>query len=142
MTDRDEEEPMNDHDTRQPEPSGATRRQFLGGLTTGGLAIGALTLTRWYAGHVLVLPLALLGLVAAHLYLMRRHGISGPVTPRPGRSQMFFPHQAARDFLRCTSRMDTAAGVTPGTRAAWPTVAGRSCASFWRTSFERPATCA
>ena len=43
MTDRDEDEPMNDHDTRQPEPSGATRRQFLGGLTTGGLAIGALT---------------------------------------------------------------------------------------------------
>ena len=29
---------------------------------------------------------------------MRRHGISGPVTPAPGPSQMFFPHQAARDL--------------------------------------------
>ena len=34
--------------------------------------------------------------------------------------------------------MDTAAGVTPSTRAAWPTVAGRICSSFWRTSFESP----
>ena len=50
-------------------------------------------------------------------------------------------HQAARlIFLRCTSRMETAAGVTPATRAAWPTVAGRICASFCRTSFESPAT--
>ena len=37
-------------------------------------------------------------LVVAHLYLMRRHGISGPVTPKAGPSQMFFPHQAARDL--------------------------------------------
>ena len=45
----------------------------------GGPEIGALTLTRWYAVHVLVLPLLLGGLVAVHLYLMRRHGISGPI---------------------------------------------------------------
>ena len=52
-----------------------------------------------------------------------------------------FAHQAARlDFFRCTSRMDTAAGVTPATRAACPTVAGRICASFCRTSFDSPAT--
>ena len=49
-------------------------------------------------------------------------------------------HQAARDFLRCTNRMDTAAGVTPATRAACPTVAGRICSSFCRTSLESPAT--
>jgi ubiquinol-cytochrome c reductase cytochrome b subunit len=29
---------------------------------------------------------------------MRRHGISGPVRPKSGPSQMFFPHQAARDL--------------------------------------------
>ena len=63
-----------------------------------GREIGALTLTRWYALHVVVLPAALVGLVVAHLYLMRRHGISGPVTPRPGASQPFFPYQAARDL--------------------------------------------
>ncbi len=49
------------------------------------------------------------------------------------------PHQAARlVFFKCTSRMDTAAGVTPATRAACPTVAGRICASFCRTSFDNP----
>jgi len=64
----------------------------------GGSEIGALTLTRWYAVHVLVLPALLVTLVAAHLYLMRRHGISGPVTAKPGRSEMFFPYQASRDM--------------------------------------------
>ena len=64
----------------------------------GGPDIGALTLTRWYAVHVLVLPVILVALVIGHLYLLRRHGISGPVTPRIGRSELFFPYQAARDF--------------------------------------------
>jgi len=48
--------------------------------------------------HVLVLPPALFGLTALHLYLMRRHGISGPITPREGEPQSFFPYQAARDL--------------------------------------------
>ena len=43
-------------------------------------------------------PSCLLGLVVVHLYLMRRHGISGPVRPRAGASQTFFPYQAARDL--------------------------------------------
>jgi len=72
--------------------------EMVGAFLRGGDDIGALTLTRWYAAHVLVLPVILLGLVVAHLYLMRRHGISGPVTPKPGRSEMFFPYQASRDF--------------------------------------------
>jgi ubiquinol-cytochrome c reductase cytochrome b subunit len=67
-------------------------------LLSGGPDIGALTLTRWYAAHVLVLPAALGALVVAHLYLMRRHGITGPVRPRPGPSLPFYPFQAARDL--------------------------------------------
>jgi ubiquinol-cytochrome c reductase cytochrome b subunit len=67
-------------------------------LLRGGAEVGALTLTRWYALHVLVLPIVLIGLVVSHLYLLRRHGISGPVVPRRGPSQMFFPYQAARDL--------------------------------------------
>jgi ubiquinol-cytochrome c reductase cytochrome b subunit len=67
-------------------------------LLAGGPDVGALTLTRWYAIHVLVLPPVFLGLVAAHLALMRRHGISGPVRPKPGPSEPFFPYQAARDL--------------------------------------------
>jgi ubiquinol-cytochrome c reductase cytochrome b subunit len=67
-------------------------------LMRGGAEIGALTLTRWYAIHVLVLPVFLVGLTVVHLYLMRRHHISGPVTPKKGPSETFFPHQAARDL--------------------------------------------
>jgi ubiquinol-cytochrome c reductase cytochrome b subunit len=48
--------------------------------------------------HVLVLPPVLFGLTALHLYLMRRHGVSGPIRSREGVSESFFPHQAARDL--------------------------------------------
>lgn len=71
---------------------------WVAAFLSGGPDIGALTLTRWYALHVLVLPVAMGALVAVHLALMRRHGISGPVRPRPGPSQAFFPYQAARDL--------------------------------------------
>ncbi len=64
----------------------------------GGPEVGALTLTRWYAAHVVWLPAALVVLVACHLYLMRRHGISGPIRPRAGAPQPFHPYQLARDL--------------------------------------------
>lgn len=70
---------------------------FVAGLMQGGASIGALTLSRWYAVHVIFLPAALLVLVAAHLVLMRRQGISGPVRPRDGHPSVFYPVQAARD---------------------------------------------
>ena len=47
------------------------------GLLQGGASLGSLTLLRWYAAHVFLLPAALIGFVIAHLFLMRRHGISG-----------------------------------------------------------------
>lgn len=72
---------------------------LVAGVLRGGSAIGALTLTRWYAAHVIFLPAALVLLVVLHLYLMRRHGISGPVRERGGPSLPFYPHQAARDTL-------------------------------------------
>src|SRR6185503_19035460 len=65
----------------------------------GGSELGALTLLRWYAVHVLLLPAALVLLTVTHLYLMRRHGISGPVRARQGPSQPFYPYQALRDTL-------------------------------------------
>lgn len=71
--------------------------ELVGSILQGGAHIGALTLTRWYAAHVIFLP-ALLGvIVVAHLALMRRHGISGPVRPRGGAPTPFYPTQAARD---------------------------------------------
>jgi hypothetical protein len=45
-------------------------------------------------------------------------------------------------FLRWISSSETAAGVMPGIRAAWPSVAGRCSIRRCRTSFDRPRTCA
>ena len=71
-------------------------------LLRGGADIGALTLTRWYAAHVIFLPAGLVLLVVLHLVLMRRQGISGPVRPREGMPQAFYPWQAARDVTVIT----------------------------------------
>ncbi len=75
---------------------------FVASMLRGGSTIGALTLTRWYSAHVIILPALLIGLVVAHLVLMRLQGSSGPVRPRPGRGFAFYPYQAARDTLVVT----------------------------------------
>lgn len=51
----------------------------------GGADIGPATLTRFYALHVLVLPMIALLLVGAHLFLVVWHGISEPPA-RAGKS--------------------------------------------------------
>jgi len=71
--------------------------EWIAELLRGGPTIGALTLTRWFAVHVLVLPAVLAVLVVVHLYLMRRHGISGPIRERGTGTSPFYPYQASRD---------------------------------------------
>ena len=78
---------------------GPTMQQAL----QGGNEYGNLTLTRFYALHVFVLPVGTLGLVAVHLMLFRRHG----VTPgwRMSRAQLrervqpFWPDQMWKDMV-------------------------------------------
>jgi ubiquinol-cytochrome c reductase cytochrome b subunit len=72
---------------------------FIGRLMRGGIDLGALTLLRWYAVHVFVLPATLILFTLAHLFLMRRQGISGPVTPVPGPSKPFYPYHAVKDTI-------------------------------------------
>ena len=72
---------------------------FLSGVLTGGGDLGALTLMRWYAAHVFLLPGCLIAFTVAHLYLMRRQGISGPITPVPGPPVPFYPYHALRDTI-------------------------------------------
>ncbi len=68
----------------------------------GGEAVGAPTLTRFYVIHVVLLPLALFGLLGAHLALIQRHGVApagrrvdDPGTPGPA----YFPYHTAREAL-------------------------------------------
>jgi len=66
--------------------------------------------------------------------------LPGALELLPEGAHATFGGEPSARFFRCTSRIDTAAAVTPGTRAAWPSVAGRTSVSRWRTSWERPVS--
>ncbi len=68
-------------------------------LIRGGEEVGALTLTRFYAVHIMVLPAALVAFTGLHLYLVRRHHIAGPVNPQKGPPVKFFPNQLFKDAI-------------------------------------------
>ena len=73
--------------------------EYVAGILRGGDTLGALTLVRWYAAHVFLLPAAVILLIVAHVALMRRHGISGPVTPSSAPSRPFYPYHAMKDTI-------------------------------------------
>jgi menaquinol-cytochrome c reductase cytochrome b subunit len=52
---------------------------YIESFLSGGVTVGAQTLTRFFAIHVFFLPGALLGLLAAHFIMIRKQGISGPL---------------------------------------------------------------
>ncbi len=56
---------------------------WLARFIQGGEEISGLTLSRFYAAHVWLLPLFLFGLVAMHLRLVTRHGISAAPDEEP-----------------------------------------------------------
>jgi menaquinol-cytochrome c reductase cytochrome b subunit len=51
---------------------------FLVPVMQGGPEIGADTLTRFYALHMLLLPLAIIGLITLHLWMVIRLGVTSP----------------------------------------------------------------
>lgn len=77
----------------------------------GGDELGALTLSRFYSFHVLVLPSLLALLMGLHLYLVIYHGISAP--PHKGNippdyqklkseGKSFYPHSVFKDMIAVT----------------------------------------
>ncbi len=54
---------------------------WLAKLVVAGADVGGATLTRFYATHVFLIPAAIFGLLAVHLYLVIRRGISEPPSP-------------------------------------------------------------
>ncbi|MDZ4224537.1 MAG: cytochrome bc complex cytochrome b subunit, partial [bacterium] len=91
----------------------AEQAPFLGPLIAkvlkGGGELGALTLSRFYSFHVLVLPALLALLMALHLYLVVYHGISAPPHPKgkeppdyqklKGEGKSFYPHSVFKDIV-------------------------------------------
>jgi ubiquinol-cytochrome c reductase cytochrome b subunit len=91
-------------------------------LLVGGQSYGNLTLTRFYALHVLVLPLLLGGLLLLHLYLFRRHGLTPPprlpLEEQKRRAQPFFPNQLLKDVLFSAAVVGIIAYLTYRSRGA------------------------
>jgi ubiquinol-cytochrome c reductase cytochrome b subunit len=67
----------------------------------GGNEMGTLTLSRFFVAHVFLLPGAILGLIAAHVYLFRKAGAAGPPSEDPVRPRLpterFYPRQVVMD---------------------------------------------
>lgn len=99
-------------------PGGGGMQQVL----QGGVEYGNLTLTRFYAVHVFVLPLALGGLLVAHIYLFRRHGVTPPATLSEHelrqKTQPFMPYQLFLDVLAMTVTGGVLVALTVATHGA------------------------
>src|SRR6266496_2563480 len=69
----------------------------------GGNEMGTLTLSRFFVAHVFPLPAAIMGLVAAHVYLFRKAGAAGPPSEDPVHpplpTQRFYPRQVVMDTI-------------------------------------------
>jgi len=68
----------------------------------GGESVGPPTLTRFYVIHVVLLPLALLGLLGLHLFLIQKHGVTPPGLPveDPGQpGEPYFPHHTFKEAV-------------------------------------------
>ncbi len=68
-------------------------------LALGGSDYSSHTLTRFYALHVGVLPLAALGLFGAHVALFRKHGVTPPASADRKKVEAFFPKQLGKDVV-------------------------------------------
>jgi cytochrome b6 len=72
-------------------------------LLRGGEDVSGATLARFFALHVTVLPFAALALLAAHLLLVQRHGMSVPPgVPERGPARPFLPDFLLRDVVGWT----------------------------------------
>jgi ubiquinol-cytochrome c reductase cytochrome b subunit len=72
-------------------------------MMRGGNEMGTLTLSRFFVGHVFLLPGAILGLIAAHVFLFRKAGAAGPPSEHPINPRLpterFYPRQVVMDTV-------------------------------------------
>ena len=69
-------------------------------LAVGGSDYGQHTLTRFFALHAGLLPAAMIGFLALHVAMFRKHGITAHPSPnRP--DEYFWPNQVFKDAFAC-----------------------------------------
>jgi len=71
-------------------------------LLRGGAMMGALTLSRFYVLHILIIPALILSFIAVHIVLFRKAGAAGPTNEDPIRphlpAETFYPKQVLIDM--------------------------------------------
>src|SRR3984893_6617460 len=72
---------------------------YLVRLLGGQGNIGVVTFARFYGLHVLLLPPATTLLIAVHVYLVRKHGVTPKLGDEIQPRKKFFPQQAFRDTV-------------------------------------------
>lgn len=75
-------------------------------LVVGGQNYGHHTLTRFFAMHAGVLPALLIGFLALHIYVFRRHGITVK-NPIYAPDTTFWPDQVLKDAVACLAVLVT-----------------------------------
>jgi cytochrome b6 len=67
----------------------------------GGEDVGGATLTRFFAFHVIILPLTAMALVGLHILMVQQHGMSTPpwIAPSGVRQMRFFPNFFLRELM-------------------------------------------
>jgi len=82
--------------------------QLLTNLVLSGDSVSGLTITRFYAIHMLLLPTLMVCLMVGHIYLVRLHGVCDHASPKPdtddtpvkgNRIYRFFPEHTARSSM-------------------------------------------
>jgi len=99
-------------------PGGEPMQHFV----QGGPEYGNFTLTRFFALHVFVLPLALAGLLGLHLILFRKHGVTPPADLSEQElertRQPFWPNQLFLDVAAMALCGAVLVGLTVQTHGA------------------------
>jgi ubiquinol-cytochrome c reductase cytochrome b subunit len=86
-------------------------------LVVGGPDYGHHTLTRFFALHAGVLPGLIIGLIGAHIYFFRRHGIHAK-QPFKKPDAKFWPDQVLAGAVACAGVLFTVVALTIATRGA------------------------
>lgn len=85
-------------------------------ILRGGEMLGALTLTRFFAVHVLFLPAILVTGIVLHLFILRRVGPAGPWADDRStlKSEAFYPRQVYMDAVVMLGIFFVLAGLAAG----------------------------
>ena len=76
-------------------------------IAQGGTSYGHHTLTRFFALHAGVFPALLVGFLALHIYVFRRHGITVSKSDETKPAGSFWPDQVLMDAVACLGVLAT-----------------------------------